>query len=169
LLALTIAMNRMSGSFLVWGGNTVSGQPSNSSDRRQALQLEDRPHLDGPLPGAGNPPRDVDRLVEVRRVDQEEAAELFARFRERAVRHLPLPLTDANAGRRRDRVQRGGAQNLPLLVELVRQGRGLREALLALALGPGFFVGVDEEHELHRFLLENRAGHRRLYWIVVRE
>src|SRR5262249_55354744 len=134
---------------------------------RQALQLKDRPHFHGPLPGAGNPPRDVDRLVEVRRVDQEVAAEVFAGFRERTVRHLPLPLADANTGRGPDRVQRGGAPGLPLGVEFVRQGRGLGEALLALALRPGFFVSVDEEHVLHRFLLADRAGHRRLCWIVV--
>src|SRR5262249_20163176 len=93
---------------------------------------------------------------------------LFARLREGAVGHVPLPLPDANAGRGRDGVQRRSAQILPLLVELMRQRRGLGEALLALALGPGVFVGVDEEHVFHRLLLANGASHRRVCWIVVR-
>src|SRR5262249_38281674 len=46
--------------------------------------------------------------------------------------------------------------------------RGLCEALLALAFGPGFLVRVDEQHVFHRFLLGNPAGHRRVYSIVVR-
>src|SRR5262249_55902973 len=111
---------------------------------------------------------DIDGVIEVRRVDQEVAAELFARLGEGAVRHLALSLTDANAGRGRNRVQGGSAQVLSLFVELLRQRRGLREASLALAFGPGFLVGVDEQHVFHRFLLGSPAGNRPVCSIVVR-
>src|SRR5262249_7187449 len=148
----------------IWGGTVLK-----SPNRRQALQLKNGPDLDSPLLGTGNASCDSDRVVEVRRVDQEEAAELFARFSERAVRHLALTFTDANAGRGRYRVQWGSAEVLPLFVEFMRERRGLREALLALAFGPGFLVRVDEQHVFHRFLLGNPAGHRRVYSIVVRE
>src|SRR5262249_52838843 len=62
-LALTITMNRMSVPFRVWVGIRVSELPSNWSHRRQTLQLQDRPDLDGPLLSARNPPSDVERLV----------------------------------------------------------------------------------------------------------
>src|SRR5262245_23430768 len=57
---------------------------------RKARQLHDRPDLDGALAGAGDAGGDADGLVEVARLDEEEAAELFAGFRERAVGHQPL-------------------------------------------------------------------------------
>src|SRR5262249_12634193 len=99
-----------------------------SLDRRQTLQLKDGPNFDRPLLGAGNASRDFDRFIEVGRIDQEKAAELLARLRERTVGHLASSFTDANAGRGRHRVQGGSAQILPPLVKFVRQLDGLRHA-----------------------------------------
>jgi hypothetical protein len=73
-----------------------------SSGRRQARQLKDGSNFHGSLLGSGYASCDIDCLVEVRRVDEEVTAELFARFGERAVRHLTLSLTDTNAGRSRN-------------------------------------------------------------------
>ena len=53
----------------------------------------------------------------------------------------------------RNRVQRGSGKKLSPFVKFMCQRCGLREALLALAFGPGFLVGVDEQHVFHRLLL----------------
>ena len=86
-----------------------------SSDRRQAIQLKDGSNFHSSLLGSGYASCDIDRVVEVCRVDKEVTAELFARFGERAVRHLALSLTDTNAGRSRNWVQGGSARNFPCL------------------------------------------------------
>src|SRR5205085_11527657 len=98
-----------------------------------------------------NPPGDGDRLVEIPGVDQEVAAQLFARLRERAVGDEPLALADADAGRRRRGVQRGGGEKLPGRVELVRQLRRLPVTLLPLGLVQGLLVPVDQQHVAHAF------------------
>src|SRR5262249_47309764 len=125
-----------------------------SSDRRQATQLEDGPNLDGPLRRSRNAPGDVDRFVEVRSIDQEETAELFAGLGEGAVRHLAFACANTDAGGGRNRMQRGSAQVFPLSVEFMRQRSGLRNAVLAFGFGPDFLVGVDKQYVLHRFLLQ---------------
>ena len=68
-------------------------------------------------------------------LDQEEAAELFTRFSERAVSYLAFSITNTNARRGRNRVQRGSAQILPLFMEFMREVCGLHNALLAFAIG----------------------------------
>ena len=45
--------------------------------------------------------------------DQEVAAELFARLRERTVRHQPLAVAHLDAGRRRNRLQGCAAKYCP--------------------------------------------------------
>src|SRR5262249_34059100 len=127
-----------------------------------------RPNLDSSLLGAGNTPGNVDRFIEVRRVDQEEPAELFTRLRERSVRDLTLSVTNTNAGRSRHRLQRRTTKVFGLFLEFMGQRRGLRIALLAFAFGIGLLVGVNEQHVLHRFLLGNWPGNRRLCLVVVR-
>src|SRR5262245_10118455 len=92
--ALTITMNRI----------VVSPVEFGSAGRRHSLELEHRADFHGPLPRPGNAPGDLDRLVEVRRVDEEVAAELLSGFGERAVGHLALSLADADAGRGGDRL-----------------------------------------------------------------
>src|SRR5262249_54263465 len=72
-----------------------------ASHRRQSIQFKYGPDLDGPLFGAGNTSGGVDRLVEIRRLDQEKAAELFTRFGELAVGDLAFAVTKPNAGRGR--------------------------------------------------------------------
>src|SRR5262249_55595871 len=101
--------------------------------------------------------------------NEEEAAQLFAGFRERAIRHEPASVADTNARRGRNRLQGGCAQVLASLVEFMGQCGGLRNAVLALALGPGLFVAVDKQHVLHGFLLGNWFGNCRICPVVVRE
>jgi len=50
--------------------------------RSQSRDLEHRANFDGAFAGAGDACGDADRLVEIRGVDQEVTAEVFARFRE---------------------------------------------------------------------------------------
>src|SRR6266849_9230287 len=54
---------------------------------RQARDLDDRPDLDGTLARHGNPCGDGDGLVEILGLDEEVAAQLFTRLRERTVGH----------------------------------------------------------------------------------
>src|SRR5262249_4830774 len=122
-----------------------------STDRRQTLQLKNRPDFDGPLPCAREAARDFNRVVEVSGVDQVEAAELFAGLGERAGRHLALALAGADAGWGRDRIQRRSEQVLALSMKLVRQRYGLRHALLALAFGVTLLIRIAEKHVLHCF------------------
>ena len=70
-----------------------------SSGRRQARQLKDGSNFHGSLLGSGYASCDIDRLVEVRRVDHEKPTELFARLGERAIRNVPPPFADAHAAR----------------------------------------------------------------------
>src|SRR4051794_8730521 len=111
--------------------------------RGKAAELDDRPDLDRPLARRGDLPGDRDRLVEARGVDQEVAAELLAGLGERAVGHEPLAVADADAGGRRDRLERRRRQVLAVLVELAGQLDRLAVAPLALGVGPGVLVAVD--------------------------
>src|SRR5262245_65806350 len=52
-------------------------------DSRQARDLDYRAHLDGAFARHGNPSGNADRLVEIVCLDEEVAAQLFARLRER--------------------------------------------------------------------------------------
>ena len=63
--------------------------------------------------------------------DQEVAAELFARLRERTVGHERLAVAHPDAGRRRGGVQRVRGQILPARLELVGELRGLFVAVPA--------------------------------------
>src|SRR5438105_5025069 len=58
--------------------------------RRQAADFHHRPNFDGPEACAWNPSGDVDRLVEIPGVEEEVAAQLFPRLRERTVGHEPF-------------------------------------------------------------------------------
>src|SRR5205823_10748546 len=74
--------------------------PGRMLSRRQVRDLDDRPDFDCAPARPRNPRGDGDRLVEIPGIDQEVAAQLFARLRERAVGHQPLALADPDAGRR---------------------------------------------------------------------
>src|SRR5438309_3637335 len=66
---------------------------------RQARDLDYRPDLDGTLARHGNPCRNGNSLVEIPGVDEEVAAQLFARLRERTVGHEPFAVAHPDAGR----------------------------------------------------------------------
>src|SRR5579863_6915856 len=73
---------------------TVARLPS----RGETRQFQHGANFDRPLASTWDTSRNVDGLVEVFGLNQEIAAELLARFRERSVRHESSPLTDAHAG-----------------------------------------------------------------------
>src|SRR5262249_62383141 len=75
------------------------------------VDFQDWPDFDGaPLPG-GDLPRNFDCLVEIGGVDNEEAAQLFASFRERAIGHNALAVVMPNA-RRCQRGLQGGCRHI---------------------------------------------------------
>src|SRR5580704_10896750 len=117
----------------------------------QVRYLHHRPNLDRPFACARNTSGDVDCLVEVSGFDHEEAAKLFARLRERTVGHNPFALAHPNRGRCRHRLQRRRAQKLAICLERVGKLSRLPVTLLALDVGPGVFVGVNQQHVLHSF------------------
>src|SRR5581483_2838061 len=99
---------------------------------RQAADFQYGADLDrAPSPG-GDLPGDLDRFIEVLRFNQEEAAQLLARFSKRAVGDQLSAVANANAGGGRGGVQRGGLQVLPLLMKLPGIGRGILVTLRIL-------------------------------------
>src|SRR5688500_8580240 len=115
----------------------------------KARDLGDRTHFDGAAPGHGDARRDRDGLVQVRGVDQEEAAQLLARLGKGAVGHEPLALAHPYARRRRGRVQGRRRHELACRVELARQLRGLHITLLALGSVERLLVPVNQQHVFH--------------------
>src|SRR5215469_3152225 len=71
---------------------------------RPGLDLPDRPHLDGAVPGSRDFRRHRDRLVQILAVDDEEAGDLFPGRGERAVSDDHIPAVPAP---HRDRRVRG--------------------------------------------------------------
>jgi hypothetical protein len=65
---------------------------------RQARDLHDRPDFDGAQACPWNPCGDADRLVGILGVDQELAAELFVRLRERSVGDERFAVAHPDAG-----------------------------------------------------------------------
>src|SRR6266513_1284226 len=115
----------------------------------QAGDLHDRPNLHRPQRGARKPARDVDRLVQIPDVDDEVAAELLARLRERTVGHDPFAVPHPDAGRRRHGVQRGGGEIPPGRSDLMRNLRRLPVALFLLRLVRGLLIAVHQQHVFH--------------------
>src|ERR1700691_2226123 len=116
---------------------------------REACDFQYGPDFDGALARAWNAGGDADCLVEILGFDQEVAAELFAGFREWTVGDQAFAVAHLDARGRRHRLQRGGGQKLAVRLKPMHQLRGLREAALPLGLGPGLFVGVDQQHVFH--------------------
>src|SRR5467141_2256418 len=115
----------------------------------QAGDLNQRPDFHRALAHARNLFRNLDGLIEILRLHQEVAAELFPHFRERAVGHQTVAVAHLDAGCCRHRLQWVGGEVLPLRLEHVRKLSRLAVTLLPLALGPGLLVGVNEQHVLH--------------------
>src|SRR6185295_6623577 len=96
--------------------------------------------------------RDLRGFIEILGVDQVVAAELLARFGERAVGRLTLAVADTN-GRRCLRWMQAIST---LVVPALRDALGERHVLAAHRLGVGFahlrpvrFVAVDQQEVLH--------------------
>src|SRR5215475_11549404 len=68
-------------------------------ESRQARDLYYRPHLDGAFARHGNPSGNADRLVEIVCLDEEVAAQLFPRLRERTIGHEPFAIAHPHTGR----------------------------------------------------------------------
>src|SRR6266545_5854654 len=119
--------------------------------RRQSRYLYDRPDFDCAPACHGNPLGDGDRLVEIPGVDQEVAAQLFARLRKRTVGDESFALAYLDAGRPRRRVQWGGSEILPGRIDLVRKLHRLPVTLLPLCLGQGLLIAVNQQHVSHEF------------------
>ena len=78
-----------------------------------------RPDLNGAETCSGNARRNANRLIKIFHVDEEISAKVFARLDKRAVRNNGFAVPDANAGRLRCGVQRGGVKVLPRGMDLV--------------------------------------------------
>jgi hypothetical protein len=65
----------------------------------QALDLSHGPDFDGSDPRSGNPPSDLDCVIEIHRINQEVTTDLFPGFGERAISHYPFAVANSNAGR----------------------------------------------------------------------
>ena len=106
--------------------DALAGAAGSGELRRQSRDVHDGPDLDGAVAGRWNPRCDRDRLIPVLGLDQVVAAEILPRLRERAIGQHRLTVAHADAGRRRDRVQRAGAQVMPARREILAE-LGLQE------------------------------------------
>src|SRR5262249_38476842 len=131
---LTNVMNRMSWlpKLAMPRGRRTDGIQSTLVSR-QPRNFHHRANFNGSLGGRRNALGDGDCFVKVPSVDDVEAAQLFACLGERTVGDERLAVADADAGRRRDRMQWRGGYKLSLRVQLVRQPRGLLVAMLPLS------------------------------------
>src|SRR6266849_8730674 len=116
---------------------------------RQARDFNHWPDLDSPLAGHGNLGGNADRLVEILGVDEEIAAQLLARLRERTIGHKPLSLPHPNAGRHGCGTQRVGSQVLPVRVKVMRKLRRFSVTVLSLRVSQPIFVTIDQQHVFH--------------------
>src|SRR5260370_31473030 len=129
--------------------------------RQQVRELDHGPDLDRAATGHGNPRGDGDRLVAIPRIDQDVAAQVLLRLRERTVGHRPFAVADPDARRRGGPLERGGRDILPRGIELVRPLRPLAVTALALAVSQGVLVNVNQQHVPHdRALRPCRASRR---------
>src|SRR5579872_933708 len=118
-------------------------------DRRQAGNLHHRPDFDRTLACGRNPACNVDGIVEILGLDHVVAAKLFAGLREWAVGYQSLAIAYLDAGRSRNWLQRRGTHKLATRLERMGKLRGLAVTLLALSVGPGLLVAIDQQHVLH--------------------
>src|SRR5262245_1587630 len=88
-----------------------TGWPMNERlSHRQTRDLDHRTNFDCAPLRHRNPLGDGDRRVEISGVDQEVAAQLLARLRERPVGHEAFALANPHAGCHRGGVQWGGGE-----------------------------------------------------------
>src|SRR5882757_4782377 len=107
--------------------------PRNDVARRRSIINHNRPDLDRPLPGAGNPRGDREGGVEILGLDQIIAGELFARLRERTVGRHGLAVTDAHGGCRRRRLQAVAGLEMAALDNRLGEHAVVRRHFLALS------------------------------------
>src|SRR5262249_35034755 len=126
-----------------------------------ALALHHRPHLDRPAePRSGKTGCEVEGLVEVVRLDEEEAAEDLLRVGERAIGGERLPVLDADGGRALRRVQLPVGGDAGLFRE--REELAPNRLLLLVGQPPELLGGtvscVDQQCVPHRFLLQTKRS-----------
>src|SRR5215470_11421425 len=116
---------------------------------RQSRDLYHRADFDRAKARAWDTPGDAYSLVEIFGVDQEVAAELFARLREGPVGHEPFAFSHPDAGRCRRRVQWAGGQIMSARVKFLRELCGLHIAILPLGFAQGLLVKINQQHIFH--------------------
>src|SRR5918993_329747 len=120
---------------------------------RHASVLHHRTHLDATPARTGDLGRDLDRFVQVLRIEQVVAAELLARLGERAVGRRDLAVAYAHGRRRRRGLERPAGHYVPALLIRAAEGEVLAEFGVGVRFGqagPGLLVLVDEAEVFHR-------------------
>src|SRR5215472_1857511 len=133
----------------------------------------DRPHLDRAIAmaRAGNPCGDAKRGIEVLGLNQIIAAELLARFRERAVRGHDFSVLDAHGGRCRGWPQAVAGLEVPALDDVFGKDFKLVRHLLArrrIELGVLCLVRIDHQKILHGLLLFVRLDRRHISAVILK-
>src|ERR1043165_7494566 len=100
----------------------------------QALELNCLPNFYGAYSGARDPAGDFSRVIEAVGLDQEIAAQLFARFGQRAADYHSSPVSNAHAASGGNRQQRRGIDVLPSRIDLVCELYRFRPQLLQFSL-----------------------------------
>src|SRR5207253_5213784 len=117
-------------------------RPSRTLISRQARDLDYRPDLHSTLARHGNPCGDGDGLVEILRVNEEIATQLFTRLGKRPIGHEPLAVAHPDARSHCSRVQGVGGHVLTVRFKVMRELRGLGVTDLTFGLAQCVLVTV---------------------------
>src|SRR6185312_7341748 len=132
-VAFTITMNRMFDSFS--GLKNSAGFARGLVRHAVDLEVAAGPHFDGSPRGARDTRGDLDRLVEIARLDEVETGHHFLRLGEGAVRQHGLPVANPHARRGSRGLERFGLDELPAREEPVVELEMLRIERIHLLLG----------------------------------
>src|SRR4051812_15916976 len=115
-------------------------------------EVDHRPDLDAPVLRGRDPRRDLNRVIQVARLDHVEAAELLLGFGERPVGRRQLAAADPEGGRRADRLQRLARHIVAALPDPLGEGVVLAGERLLFSLRAslrGRFVIVNQAQVPH--------------------
>src|SRR5581483_5193171 len=127
-----------------------------------SVEGHDRPYLDAPETGGGDPRGDLDGVVQVPGLDQVEPAQLLLGLGEGAVGGGQLAVSDPDGGGARDRLERLAPEIVTAPADRVGEGEVLAHQRVPLVGGhgaPPLFLVVDQADVLHGSL---RDGMERL-------
>ena len=115
-------------------------------------------YFDGSKAGGGDASGDLHRGLLIRCFDQEIAAQLLARFGERAFRNEVLAFAHAHAAGGSDRLQGRRGQKVPARVKFLRVLCRFDVTFFTLGLAEHVLVCIDQQHVSHESAFTDKSN-----------